>query len=98
MPAFRKVWRSESPMFRRVWSTSSVCSPSRGGAPDIIAELSEAELERGDPGHRVFPGRGKERPHPVHLPILLSLGGERRGEEAPRQAADERAAVHHSIT
>jgi hypothetical protein len=29
---------------------------------------------------------------------LLSLGGERRGEETAGQAANERSAVHHSIT
>jgi hypothetical protein len=28
----------------------------------------------------------------------LRLGGERRGEEATRQVADERPPVHHSIT
>ena len=33
-----------------------------------------------------------------HLPRLLRLGGERRGEEAAGQRADERSPVHHSIT
>jgi hypothetical protein len=35
---------------------------------------------------------------PIDLPRLLGLGGERRGEEAARQTADERPPVHYSTT
>jgi hypothetical protein len=35
---------------------------------------------------------------PIHLPRRLRLADKRRGEEAARQAADERSAVHHSMT
>jgi hypothetical protein len=34
----------------------------------------------------------------VDLSRLLRLGGERGGEEAARQGAEERSAVNHSIT
>jgi hypothetical protein len=34
----------------------------------------------------------------MDLGCLLPLGGERRGEEAARQAGDEGPPIHHSIT
>jgi hypothetical protein len=34
----------------------------------------------------------------VDLPRLLSIGSERRGEEAASQGPEERSSVHHSIT
>ena len=34
----------------------------------------------------------------VHLPRLLRLGGERRGEEAGQSGSEECPPVHHSIT
>ena len=36
--------------------------------------------------------------NPRDLGHLLSLGGERRGKEAARDARDERTSIHHSIT
>jgi hypothetical protein len=39
-----------------------------------------------------------EHSNPRNLRQLLRLGGDRRGEEAACQAADERPPVHHSIT
>jgi hypothetical protein len=32
------------------------------------------------------------------MPLLLRLGGERRGEEAAGQGAEECSSIHHSIT
>jgi hypothetical protein len=32
------------------------------------------------------------------MPLLLRLGGERRGEEDTGQGGEERTSVHHSIT
>jgi len=41
---------------------------------------------------------GTQYADPPDLPRLLPLGGERPGEEAARERADERSAVHHSMT
>jgi hypothetical protein len=41
---------------------------------------------------------GTENPDPPDLSRRLRLGGERRGEEAASQGAEERSPVHHSIT
>jgi hypothetical protein len=40
----------------------------------------------------------QEDTHSGGSPGLLRLSGERRGEEAASQAADERPPVHYSIT
>ena len=41
---------------------------------------------------------GPRTADPGDLPRRLCLGGERRGEEAARDAGDEGSPVHHSIT
>jgi hypothetical protein len=56
----------------------------------LLKRLKERRGARIDPG-----GNDAD---PVHFPCLLRPGRERRGEEAARQAADERSPVHHSIT
>jgi len=44
----------------------------------------------------VLAGEPKKRiPDPVHLPRLLRLGGERRGEETAGKAGKERASRDH---
>ena len=91
-------------------TTSAARAPYRSALPsayrystdDIlafdIAQFTQALPETLD---RVGPngtGRRAKSSNPRHLPRRLRLGGERRGEEATRQAADERPPVHHSIT
>jgi len=39
-----------------------------------------------------------EDPDPPDLPRRLRLAGERRGEEAERDAGDECPSIHHSMT
>jgi hypothetical protein len=41
---------------------------------------------------------GIENANTEDFPRLLRRGGERRGEEAASQSADERSPVHYSIT
>jgi hypothetical protein len=46
-----------------------------------------------------FPQAGRYVQHPDLRNLrLLCLGGERRGEEAASQGADEGPPIHHSIT
>jgi len=76
----------------------------REGRPDDeIPPLDIAQLAH--PLDERLPGNSPcriradaQHTHVVHLPGRLRLGGERRGEEAARQGADERPTVHHSIT
>ena len=62
-----------------------------------------AELAQSLPG-RVYAasssclGEGRDETDPREGPSLLGLGGERRGEEATGERADEGSPVDHSIT
>src|SRR6185295_17625305 len=61
-----------------------------------VAEVAEFRFE-------CLVGRGRARYAPAQeadaqdLPRVLSLDGERRGEEAARQAAEERTSVHKNL-
>jgi hypothetical protein len=61
-------------------------------------ELAQPLPERVEQGRPIGRGRQTKKTYPRHLPRLLRLGGERRGEEAARQGPEERPPVHHSIT
>src|SRR5215471_5554037 len=92
--------------------TSSVAREgkrSRALRPPILRDetlaLHPAALAECSPG--CFPVAGepggggrsvREDTDPVHLPCLLRHGGERRGEEAAGQSAEELPPLHYSIT
>ena len=61
-------------------------------------ELAQPMPERVEQVRPIGRGRRAKKTYPRHLSRLLRVGGERRGEEATRQAADERPPIHHSIT
>jgi len=63
--------------------------------PRHPAQATDAEPERRDPSARIS---RRQHPDAIHSPRLLRLGGERRGEDATSQGAEECASVHHSIT
>ena len=67
--------------------------------PLCISQLAESLLESPQGGRGWARHLELEQvTDPVHLPSLLRLSGERRGEEAARHAGDEGPPVHHSIT
>src|SRR5262245_44609026 len=75
--------------------------PARSGSivDDDILTLNPPELaqrlpERVEVGPRKYP----KKPYPTHLPSLLPLGGERRGEEHRTRTSEERATIHYWIT
>lgn len=68
--------------------------------PDVlsfdIAKISKAVLER---LHEAASRRWRsKKANDTNIPLVLRLDRERRGEEATCQGADERPAVHHSMT
>src|SRR5260370_9522401 len=59
-----------------------------------VAEVAKASSEPIQCGG----GGSPQEPEPWHLPPLLRLGRERRGEEAATDHSNKRSSVHHSIT
>jgi len=57
-------------------------------------DAKQLPLSNGEPVKRFVPARRLVDSRSVHLPRLLRLGGERRGEEAARDDAYESAARH----
>ena len=69
---------------------------------DVLARypavLRQCRHECGMRGAWPLPSSGRQNADSPYLPRWLRLRGERRGEEAEHDGANERAAVHYSIT
>jgi hypothetical protein len=63
-----------------------------------MAEFAQALAECVDRGRRRGGRAARDDPDPGELSLRLRPGGERRGEEAAYQGANEGSPVHYSIT
>ena len=69
------------------------CNVAALDVTEVSQSLEERLIQMGSSGQV-----GRQMTYPGDLGRLLRHGGERRGEEAACQSADERSSVHHSIT